>query len=112
MSSESLVRRYFTTFLSDDEKAMKAMMSDDFTFSSPRDDHIDRNEFFRRCWPHRHELRALRIEELFASDDEAFVRYEAEPKSGAPFRNVEFLRIDGPKVRAVEVYFGPSEKRH
>ena len=48
----------------------------------------------------------------FLSDDEAFVRYEAEPKSGAPFRNVEFIRLDGPKVRAVEVYFGPSKKKH
>jgi len=40
------------------------------------------------------------------SGNEAFVLYEREPKAGAKFRNTEFFRIEGKKIKEVEVYFG------
>jgi hypothetical protein len=37
-----------------------------------------------------------------------FVRYECELKDGARFRNTEYLRIEGNKIKEVEVYFGSA----
>jgi hypothetical protein len=33
-------------------------------------------------------------------------RYECELKEGARFRNTEYFRIEGNKIKEVEVYFG------
>jgi hypothetical protein len=55
-------------------------------------------------------IHAIRIEKLFEKGNEAFVRYECELKDGARFRNTEYLRIEGNKIREVEVYFGSSVK--
>jgi hypothetical protein len=38
--------------------------------------------------------------------DDATVVYEISPKDGAPFRNAERLRVEGGKIREVEVFFG------
>lgn len=81
-------------------------MSDDFTFISPRDDHISKTEYFETCWPDRDKIHTLHIRKLFEDGNEAFVRYELEPKVGAKFRNTEFFAIVGNKINEVEVYFG------
>ena len=104
--SSDLIRRYFAAFRGDDWSAFEAFLADGFTFTSPHDDHIDKAGFFERCWPHRHLLRSVELEQIFVQGDELFVRYRAERADGVTFRNVEFMRLDNGKVRAVEVYFG------
>ena len=34
------------------------------------------------------------------------MRYRAELKDGTIFRNTEYIRLEGNKIREVEVYFG------
>ena len=46
-----LVRKLFSAFLSKDWKALEDLLSDDFTFNSPRDDHISKTTYFERCFP-------------------------------------------------------------
>jgi hypothetical protein len=58
---------------------------------------------FRRGWLYPHLQRAWRRP---VKGNEAFVLYELEPATGAKFRNTEFFRIEGNKIREVEVYFG------
>jgi ketosteroid isomerase-like protein len=41
-SVTSLVRKYFDAFHSHDRNTLENLLSDDFTFSSPRDDHISK----------------------------------------------------------------------
>ena len=65
-----------------------------------------RAEDFGKCWPNCEKIRAFHIEKLFAKGDEAFVLYELEPNVGPRFRNTEFFRMKGNKIREVEVYFG------
>ena len=48
------------------------------------------------------------IEKLFVQGNEAFVRYQAVLKDGTTFRNTEYYRIEGNKIREVEVYFGSA----
>ncbi len=101
-----LIRKYIAAFLAQDRKALEDGLSEDFTFTSPRDDHISKATFFERCLPGSENFRSLQIEKLFVNGNEAFVRYQAELKDGTTFRNTEYIRIEGNKIREVEVYFG------
>lgn len=101
-----LVRRSFSAFLSKDRKTLEEILSDDFTFTSPRDDHISKTAFFERCFPGSDQFQAHQIEQLFVQGNEAFVRYLAELKDGTRFRNTEYIRIEGNKIKEEEVYFG------
>jgi ketosteroid isomerase-like protein len=101
-----LVRSCFTAFHSRDRETMEGLFSDDFTFSSPRDDHIGKAEYFERCWPPGDRFRGFEILKLIHEGDEAFVLYELETKDGERFRNTEFFRCDGDQVKEVDVYFG------
>jgi hypothetical protein len=40
--------------------------------------------------------------------NEAFVRYLAELEDGSKFRNTEYFRIEGGKLKEVDVYFGSN----
>ncbi len=101
-----LVRRMFAAFLSGDRAALEEMLSDDFTFNSPRDDHIGKAEYFVRCFPYGDQFRSHHIEQICTAGNAAFVRYLAETRDGSRFRNTEYIRTDGQKVKAVDVYFG------
>src|SRR3954453_20780559 len=107
--NSDLVRRLYEVFFTGERAQMEALLADDFTFTSPNDDHIDKAEYFIRCWPHRDKLRGFVIETLIVEGDAAFVRYSAErTEDGVKFRNVEYVVCEGERVRAVEVYFGAS----
>lgn len=91
---------------------MEALLADDFTFTSQYDDHIDKAEYFIRCWPNRDMLRNFEIETIIAEGNAAFVRYSAERVAdGVRFRNTEYVVCERERVRAVEVYFGAEEKQ-
>jgi ketosteroid isomerase-like protein len=101
-----LIRKYYSSYESKDRKSLEDLLSDDFTFSSPLDDHISRTTYFQRCWPNSETISVFHIEKLFEKGNEAFVRYECERIAGPKFRNAEYLIIEGDKIKEVEVYFG------
>ena len=106
MTVPELVRSCFTAFHSRDRDALEKLFSDDFAFSSPRDDHISKAEYFERCWPNGDKHRTFEILKLFHEGDEAFVQYELETTDGERFRNTEFFRCEGDQIKEVDVYFG------
>jgi ketosteroid isomerase-like protein len=103
-----LVRQCFSAFLSKDRRTLEDLLSDDFTFNSPRDDHIGKTAYFERCFPFSGEIHAHHIEKLFVEGDEALVRYQVQLKDGTRFRNTEYIRIDGDQIKEIDVYFGSN----
>ncbi len=103
-----LVHKYMAAFLANDRAALEDYLSDDFTFTSPRDDHIDKALFFERCLANSVKIRAQHIEKVFAQGNEALVRYRAELVDGTQFRNTEYIRVEGGKLKEVQVYFGAA----
>jgi ketosteroid isomerase-like protein len=101
-----LARALYAAFTEADRPAMEALLGDDFRFSSPQDDRIDRAAYFERCWPGAGKVRIRSIERLLAQGDEAFVRYVAEGGDGVRFQNVELVTARDGQVVNVEVYFG------
>jgi hypothetical protein len=53
-------------------------------------------------------MRSLEVEEIFDRGNEAFVRYRVVANEGKEFRNVEFFRFAGDRVKEIHVYFGAS----
>jgi ketosteroid isomerase-like protein len=102
----ALIRHCYSAYERKDRQAIEALLADDFTFTSPLDDHIDRAAYFERCWPNSRTIRAFTIEQLFVQGTEAFARYRVELDDGKEFRNVEFFRVEGSKIAEVDVYFG------
>lgn len=112
MTAESpadTVRAVFQAYLDKDRAAIERLIADNFSFSSPYDDHIDRAAYFERCWPGSEATRTCEILRLFEQGEEVFVLYEADFGEGA-FRNVEFQRVVEGRVVSVEVYFGDRTK--
>ena len=101
-----LVRGCYAAYETKDRAALEPLLSDDFTFSSPVDDHIDRATYFARCWPNSEHLDSFEIEKLLVDGDEATVRYLATTTDGGKFRNTETFTIRGGKITHVDVYFG------
>jgi hypothetical protein len=84
----------------------EALLADDFHFTSPYDERIDRKAYFERCWPNADKIKSHRVEKLIAQGDEAFTLYEIETVDRAKFRNTEFFRVRDGKLIEVQVYFG------
>jgi ketosteroid isomerase-like protein len=103
---ERVVRSLYEAYIDGRKDDVGTMLTEDFTFCSPRDDHIDRIAYFNRCWPEPPPFRAMEIEYLKIVDDEVVVRYRAEKHDGGAFRNMEVLRFRGDRIASVDVYFG------
>jgi ketosteroid isomerase-like protein len=101
-----IARRYYEVYQAVDREGMEALLADDFTFTSPWDDHIDRATYFSHCWPHAGEFRFRLPMKVFVQGDEVVVVYETEGKQGGTFHNAELLRIAGGRIRSIDVFFG------
>ena len=104
---------YYRAWAAADGETVEAFVGESFTFTSPFDDHIDRAEFFRRCWPTAGTQESVDVQLVLPDGgDGALVLYEARLKNGKRLRNTEYMRFAGDKLRSVEVFFGlgPGEK--
>ena len=45
-----IIRAIFAAYMSNDRKAVEGALADDFRFTSPYDDQIDKVTYFVRCW--------------------------------------------------------------
>ncbi|PZM17163.1 nuclear transport factor 2 family protein [Rhizobium tubonense] len=99
-------RRVYEAYLEGRRDLVAAVLTEDFTFSSPQDDHIDRKTYFERCWPEKPPFRAIHIEHLVFDGDVALIGYRAEKLDGGAFRNVEVMRFAGGRIAEITVYFG------
>jgi ketosteroid isomerase-like protein len=105
---DTTIRALFAAYLADDREAVVDALTDDFRFTSPYDDAIDKATYFERCWKASGWIARHDIERVFVEGDEAFVTYKCVAKDGKSFRNTEFFVFAGDKVRSIDVYFGAA----
>ena len=96
----------YGAYETDDRDTQERLIAPDFAFTSPYDDGIDREAYFRRCWPNHETIAKMKIERIFIEGDSAYVTYLCKSISGSSFRNTEYLTFRGGKIASVEVYFG------
>jgi ketosteroid isomerase-like protein len=105
--NEETIRDYYKSWETKDWRTTDSLLADDFTFSSPVDDHISKSAFKKGCWDTQVALIARHeLTHVIGTGNQAFVMYVCHTTTGKAFRNVEYLRLKDAKVEAIECYFG------
>ncbi|MCK1358057.1 nuclear transport factor 2 family protein [Bradyrhizobium sp. 199] len=108
--SERLIRDLFAAYLANDRQRIADAIADDFRFTSPFDDDLDKASYFERCWGDSGWIAHHDIERIFVRGEEAFVTYRCLATDGRSFRNTEFFTFAGSKIRRIDVYFGAARQ--
>jgi ketosteroid isomerase-like protein len=103
-----IIRTLFAAYMSNDRKAVEDSFTEDFRFTSPYDDEIDKATYFERCWKVSDWIARQTLEKILAEGDCAFVTYQCVAKDGKSFRNTEFFAFAGDKIKRIDVYFGAT----
>ena len=104
----SIARAAYEAYVTKDRAALEKVIAADFHFTSPLDNHLDRETYFRRCWPSSKVIEGFDFIYLLTDADRVFVTYEGRNTDGHRFRNTEILTIRDQRIVDVEVYFGWS----
>ena len=107
-SKTALIRALFAAYRANDRGQVEDALSEDFRFTSPYDDGIDKATYFVRCWRSTDWIARQELERIVVDGDQAFVTYRCLSKDGKSFRNTEFFVFNGDKVRSIDVYFGAA----
>ena len=107
--NDETIRKYYSGWERKDWRTFDILLTDDFTFTSPRDARIDKSAFKSGCWDTQIAfIGRFDLEHVAGTGNEAFVMYVCHTTNEKTFRNVEYLRLKGEQVAAVECYFGGS----
>jgi len=104
----AIARAAYEAYAAKDRAALEELIAEDFHFTSPRDNRLDRETYFRRCWPNSKVIDGFDFIHLVTDADRVFVTYEGRNTDGRRFRNTEILTIRDQHIVDVEVYFGWS----
>jgi ketosteroid isomerase-like protein len=103
-----IVRACYEAYISKDRATIEALIAEDFHFTSPIDNRLDRATYFDRCWPNSRNIEAFDFIHILSEDDKVFVTYEGRGTDGHRFRNTEILTVKDNQITEAEVYFGWS----
>jgi ketosteroid isomerase-like protein len=93
-------------YVDKDRAAIERLIADDYHFTSPIDNALDRATYFDVCWPNSKALAGFECVYQAEDGDRAFIVYEAHTANGKTFRNSEIYTVRNGQIVATEVYFG------
>src|ERR1700755_1010573 len=96
----AIIRAMFAAYLANDRKAVENHLTDDFRFTSPYDDAIDKVTYFERCWRGSDWIERHELERIVVEGNEAFVPYRRVPTDGKGFRNSDVSAFEGARIGA------------
>lgn len=99
------VKSICDAYVAKDRAAAERLIAEDFHFTSPLDNRIDRDAYFRICWPNSRTAERFDFIHLVEAGGRVFVTYEGHG-GGHVFRNTEVHTVRDGRITAVEVYFG------
>ena len=106
--TEQTIRKYYAAWERKDWRALDVLLADNFTFTSPNDNHDSRSLFKTRCWDSNASLIGHFDLQLIAGNgNDAFVMYVLHIiKSKKTVENIEHFHMRDGKVESVRCYFG------
>jgi hypothetical protein len=107
-TNAAIARAAYEAYVTKDRAAIEELIAQDFHFTSPLDNRLDRETYFDRCWPNSKMIEGFDFIHLVTDGDRVFVTYEGRNTEGSRFRNTEVLTIRDRHIVDVEVYFGWS----
>ena len=106
MSDIDVAKASFDAYQRQDANAMLRILADDYKFTSPQDDGIDRDAFMERCFRTADRFATNQVLELVSTPSGVLYVYEYELADGGRFRNVELIRVQGEQIVETQVFFG------
>ncbi len=103
---------YYRAYERHDPDWVARELAEGFTFTSPFDDHIDREAYFARCWPKEPLHQKFDFVAVAQDGDRVALVYQAtlrRPNAVHPamqFRHAALLTFENGKLKSVEVFFG------
>ena len=102
-----LVKQFYEAFSKTDRNSfVENLLAPNFTFSAPPDPFLDRDGFFKKCWPEGHNLKDIEYVRVIEHGDEVIITHEYLKPDGAKGRNTDIITFAGDKIVRLEVYFG------
>ncbi len=108
MKYETLIRKLFSAWQKRDWHFVESSLADGFTFTSPYDDHIDKQEYKEKCWNSVKEIEGYEFVTILEKGDEAFIRYRGR-LNGMSVQNTEHFIFENGKIKEITVFFGRPE---
>ena len=102
----SIARKAYQAYIDKDRAAIEAVIGDNFHFTSPLDNRLNRQAYFDRCWKNSETITDFTFINLVGDGERVFVTYEGQSATGKRFRNTEIMTVRKDKIVEVEVYFG------
>src|SRR5579871_1465025 len=99
----AIARACYEAYATNDRPKIEALVADDYRFTSPLDNGLDRAAYFRICWPNAANFTGFDVVHATAFGDRALVVYEATTRAGKRFRNAELHTVRDGKLVATEV---------
>jgi hypothetical protein len=105
MTPLQIVKSALQAYIAKDRDAIESIIAEDYRFTSPLDNGLDRASYFTRCWPNSESISEMTLIDGAESADTAWVVYEGKAKNKR-FRNAEKHKTRDGKLISTEVYFG------
>jgi hypothetical protein len=102
-----LIKQFYEAFSKVDRNDfVENLLAPTFTFSAPPDPFLDRDGFFKICWPEGGNLKDIAYVRVIENGDEVIITHEYTKPDGTTGRNTDIITFDGDKIIRLEVYFG------
>ncbi|HZE83577.1 MAG TPA: nuclear transport factor 2 family protein [Puia sp.] len=105
-SHAELVKKSFHAYETQDRKMIEDLLHEDFIFSSPQDDYLDKSTYMQKCWPFSEEHPRFDLQRIAAGNNDIIVNYTCEVPGKMKFQNTEIMSFADDRIKSVEVYFG------
>jgi ketosteroid isomerase-like protein len=96
----------FDAYVRKDRAAIEALLDEDFRFTSPMDNRLDRATYLEHCWPNSEVITRFEFLRTVTDGDTVVVTYVGHTTENKKFRNTEAITVSGNQIVEVEVYFG------
>jgi ketosteroid isomerase-like protein len=68
-----VARRSYRAYVDKDRAAMEQIIAEDFRFTSPLDNRLDRKTYFERCWPNCQSIAEFEFVGVVPDNDRVYV---------------------------------------
>ena len=106
MTDIDIVRASVAAYKAQDREAAERLFAPDFVFTSPQDDHLDRETWFAVCFPTAGRFAAHELLEIVETPTGVISLYEYELQNGERYRNCELAVVRDSQIAEVQVFFG------
>ena len=107
MPNADVVSALIDAYRNEDRPTAERLVAPELSFTSPQDDHIDREAYFAQCFPTADRFVShTTLAVVEAGADDVFLLYEYELETGEVHRNTEVITVRDRQVVEIQVFFG------